>query len=308
MVSYLYGQQSPVFSHYAFNKSYWNPALTAQDGMSNVMLMSRGQWIGYESSFDGEAAAPVTQYLNYSSLVEFKGAPIGIGATVIYDELAPIRDVEIDLSLAYHMEFSRGTLSFGVSPRFVNRVLNSSILVAVNPEDSQLPKGRISEVTMDLAVGIAYQANDLGVAFGINNLFRPNYDYVLETTSDLSKERVELNVTIDYSYILTSKTTIIPTLMVRSDFLTWTYDVGFRAVYLKKAWLGLSYRDSDAISVLLGYSFLEDNDLSVGYSFDLVVDKQSAKEPTSHEIYIRYNLPTVGSRSKKVVRTPRFRF
>jgi len=304
----LYGQQSPVFTHYAFNRSYWNPALTAEDRVSNVMFVSRGQWLGYDSSFGGESAAPATQYFNYSSLSQFGENLVGLGGTIIYDELGPIRDIEIDLSLAYHMDFARGALSFGVSPRLVNKTLNSSALVAVDPTDLEDVSGKISEVKLDLAVGIAYKANDYSIALGLNNLLRPDYDRVLGTTDELGKERYEVNLIVDYNYVLTYKTTITPMLLFRSDFLTWTYDIGVKAMYQKKAWLGLSYRASEAISVLVGYSLLNDNKLSVGYSFDLVVDKQYAKEPTSHEIYIRYNLPTIDSRSKKIVRTPRFRF
>lgn len=306
----LYGQQSPVFSHYTFNKSYWNPALTAQDGVSNVMLISRGQWVGYESSFEEESAAPVTQFFNYSSLTEIKGTPVGVGGTIIYDQLGPTYDIEVDLSLAYHMDLSRGIVSFGVSPRVVNRVLNASRLVAVNPSEPIESLGaQISEVKFDLAAGVAYQANDYSVSIGLNNLLRPEYDYVLgNTSSELGRERYEMNVMVDYNYLLTYNTTVVSTLLVRSDLLTWTYDVGVRAVYQKRAWLGMSYRSFEAISILLGYSFLQDNDLNVGYSFDLIVDKQSAKQPTSHELYLRYNLPTIGSRSRKVVRTPRFRF
>lgn len=305
----IYGQQSPVFSHYAFNKSYWNPALTAQDGISSVMLISRGQWVGYEPSFDEESAAPATQYFNYSSLNDIKGIPFGIGGTIIYDQLGPLSDIELDLSFAFHKDFSRGVLSFGLSPRFVNRILDASSLIAVNPDDIRVG-GRISEMKIDLAAGVAYQANDYSVAIGLNNILRPDYDYAL---SDLaintsSRENYELNLMVDYNYLLNQKTVLIPTLLLRSDFATWTYDIGLRAVYQKKAWLGLSYRASDAVSLFLGYSFLKDNDLKIGYSFDLIVDNQEAKQPTSHEIYLRYNIATLGLRSKKVVRTPRFRF
>jgi hypothetical protein len=72
-------------------------------------------------------------------------------------------------------------------------------------------------------------------------------------------------------------------------------------------WGGLSYRQSEAMVVMLGYSFLKEKSLKLGYSFDYVIKAQDAKEPTSHEIMVSYSLPVTSNSEKKIIRTPRFR-
>jgi hypothetical protein len=71
-------------------------------------------------------------------------------------------------------------------------------------------------------------------------------------------------------------------------------------------WAGLSFRQSEAANVLLGYSFLKDKSLRLGYAIDVVVKDQEAKENFSHEVLLSYQLPAITT-GKKVVRTPRYR-
>ncbi|MEO1254428.1 MAG: type IX secretion system membrane protein PorP/SprF, partial [Bacteroidota bacterium] len=99
-----------------------------------------------------------------------------------------------------------------------------------------------------------------------------------------------------------------PTIMVRSDLNAYTFDLSAVAVYQEKMWGGLTFRRSESISLLLGYSFLEGNKLKAGYSFDYVVQNQDGKEPTSHEIFLRYDLPGLILGGRKAVKTPRFTF
>ena len=95
--------------------------------------------------------------------------------------------------------------------------------------------------------------------------------------------------------------------LVQSDFTKTTVNVS-GLVYLKDTmWGGLSFRQSEAAILLLGYSFLKDKSLKLGYSLDYVIKDQAAKQPTSHEIMLSYELPTNPGAGKKVVRTPRYR-
>jgi hypothetical protein len=72
-------------------------------------------------------------------------------------------------------------------------------------------------------------------------------------------------------------------------------------------WGGLSFRTSEAAVLLLGYSFLKDKSLKLGYALDYVIKDQNAKAATSHELMISYELPVNPGSGKKVIRTPRYR-
>ena len=68
--------------------------------------------------------------------------------------------------------------------------------------------------------------------------------------------------------------------------------------------IGASYRYDEAIVGFLGYHFLKKNKLFIGYAFDYVVHNVNAKAPISHELIVKYDLPT--PQLKKPIRTPRF--
>jgi hypothetical protein len=57
----------------------------------------------------------------------------------------------------------------------------------------------------------------------------------------------------------------------------------------------------------IGYKFLKDKSLKLGYAMDYVIQAQAAKQKTSQEFMLSYTLPAISGGGKKVVRTPRFR-
>ncbi|PIB37289.1 hypothetical protein BFP72_18670 [Reichenbachiella sp. 5M10] len=293
-----------------FNPYYASPALTTMDGVSSVSLISRNQWTGYETSFENEGGAPTTQFLNYSSLLRIKDTALGIGGTFIYDELGPRQDVYVQLSLAYHYDMPRGRVSFGLRPTLVNRRLDFTALVAVDPDDptnfNQL--GTESQFKPDLAGGIAYSTNDYVVALGVDHLITPAFDYGVDGLAAEDPQRMVYSLYASLNYRFSQDVMLVPALLVKTNIDGHSYDVSARAVYQEKLWVGLSYRDFEAVTFMLGCSFLQDKSLSVGYAFDYTVLNQEYKQATSHELFVRYNLPTLNSRTKKIIRTPRFRF
>jgi hypothetical protein len=52
---------------------------------------------------------------------------------------------------------------------------------------------------------------------------------------------------------------------------------------------------------------LKDKSLKLGYSLDYVIQAQKAKQATSHELLLSYNMAAVTGGGKKTIRTPRFR-
>ncbi|MBU2914771.1 PorP/SprF family type IX secretion system membrane protein [Reichenbachiella agariperforans] len=306
--SIAFAQQDPVFSHFMLNASYVNPSLTTYDGQASVTLLSRNQWTGYEPTFEYEGGAPATQFVNFSTLLQLGKAPLALGGTFIYDEFGPRKDTYVQLSLAYHLEMSRGRLSLGVRPSVTNRVLDFAQLIAVDPSEF-MGLGQESQMAPDLSAGMAYSSNDLMFALGVDHLIPSDFNYSFDPDGISGNEQVRVySLLVRYQYYFSQKLRLEPTVMVKTNLSGVTYDVNVRAIYMEKMWGGVSYRDSEALTILLGYSFLKDNSLSVGYAFDYVVNDSESKQVTSHELYLRYNLPALNSREKKIVRTPRFRF
>jgi type IX secretion system PorP/SprF family membrane protein len=297
-----WAQQDPHFSQYMLNKSYWSPALTSLDGVGSVSLISRAQWVGYEATFDQNGSPPSTQFLNFSSPLSIKGKPFGIGVNVIYDKLGVMSNLETQLSLAYHKSLNRGTLSFGVRPSFINQTLDFGSLRFVE-EDPNFPNTKETRTAFDLGGGLGYSTENYTLAVGVNHLLRPSFNYGDED----NPINIIYNLYAEYNYILTYNINLAPSLLVKSDLNVVAVDVSLIATYNKKLSGGFSYRNAESIVLIMGYSLMDNDQLKVGYAFDYIISERSAKQPTSHEIFIKYNLPSINTGAKKIIRTPRFR-
>lgn len=305
----LMAQQDPHFSQYMFNKSYWSPALTAADDKGSISLLSRAQWLGYEPTFEQDGGAPSTQFLNFSTPVTLKKIPLGVGVNLVYDKLGVLNNLEAQVSIAYHKNLNRGTLSFGIRPGLINRTLDFSKLRFVDPSDPKNIQRKESQAVVDLAFGVGYSTENYVLAAGVNHLLRPKMDYGLDGAGDSNnKMSMIYNLYGEYIYRLTYNIDLTPSILVTSDINAFSLDLSVIATYNEKLWGGLSYRNNEAMTLLMGYSFLSDKQLKAGYSFDYVIKEQTAKEPTSHEIFIRYDLPSISTGAKKIIRTPRFRY
>jgi hypothetical protein len=53
-------------------------------------------------------------------------------------------------------------------------------------------------------------------------------------------------------------------------------------------WVGVSYRMQDAIAPMIGYRFLKDKSLKVGYSYDLTLSKIKGYSSGTHEVMLGY--------------------
>ncbi|WP_425389982.1 PorP/SprF family type IX secretion system membrane protein [Ekhidna sp.] len=295
-------QNDYFFNHYMFNPSYYNAAWIGTDNQAFVAMHHRTQWAGYDASFDPQGA-PSSQLLSF--VVPMEGKLSGLGLSLSNDKTGPLNAVQARFAVSARKEFSFGHLAIGLSPALNIASLNANYRT-VDQGDDAIPAGSESQFRPNLHASLFFQSKrDYFIGAGVENILEPSFDFGAKAT----------NKTL-MSYTLMGGTTIgvareltfSPSVLLRSDLNAYTFDVSALLTYQEKMWGGLAFRRAESISVLLGYSFLENNKLRAGYSFDYVVKDQDAKQPTSHEVFIRYNLPGLIFGGRKAVKTPRFTF
>lgn len=297
-----WAQQDPQFSQYMFNNFYFNPAFTGTDGVTKITALHRTQWLGYSATFD-DGGAPTTQMISvHTPLPVVKG---GVGGYFVNDNLGPVTNMEFQGSYAYFIPVRQGRLSLGVRAGMVSQKVDFDQFRAIDPSDPLLQrKGTETQFRPDFAFGVAFRKERYYVGAGLNHLNQPSYDFGLNQDNQLKRH---LYFTASYFYEMNFDVRFQFVGLLKSDLVKSSFDLGVLAYLRNTLWGGLSFRQSDALSLLLGYSFLEDKSLSLGYSLDYVINDQDAKEATSHEFMVSYSLPVSTSR-KKVIRTPRFRY
>jgi type IX secretion system PorP/SprF family membrane protein len=295
-------QQDPQFTQYMFNNLYVTPAYAGVDGVAQLTAIHRSQWLGYQSSF-GDGGAPTTQMLSFTTpIYKLKS---GFGTYITNDRLGPQNNSEVQAMYAYHLGIKDSKLSFGIKAGIYAVSVNGTYYRYVQEGDKLIQTGKESQIRPDLGFGLFYRAEKYYAGFGVNHLLKSKFDFGVDEARNALENH--MNFTAGYYYEVNFDLKLNPTILVKTDFKEYSFDVGLIATLKDKMWAGLSFRQSEAANVLLGYSFLKDKSLKLGYSIDVVVKDQQAKENFSHEMMLSYQLPVNSISGKKVVRTPRYR-
>jgi type IX secretion system PorP/SprF family membrane protein len=262
----------------------------------------RQQWLGYQSSF-GDGGAPTTQMVTFNTPIYKLRS--GFGAYVVNDRLGPVNNLEAQMMYAYHLGIKETKLSFAVKLGIYSQTIDGSKYRAIQNPDPLVTEGKESQVRPDLGAGVFYRAEKYYAGIGFNHLLRSEFDFGQDSTRGALENHI--NFTGGYFYEVSFDLKLQFTTAVRTDLNKTQIDVAGIAHIKDTMYGGLAFRQSEAASLLLGYSLLKDKSLKLGAAVDFIVKDQAAKENFSLEFMLSYDLPVVVNSGKKVVRTPRYR-
>lgn len=295
-------QQDPQFTQFMFNTLYYNPGFAGSEGVTKATILHRSQWLGYQPTFGG-GGAPTTQIVSFTTPIYKLNS--GFGAYIVNDRLGPQNNLEAQATYAYHLGIKESKLSLGVRLGIYSQSINFNLYRPIQDSDPLLQAGgRESQVRPDLAVGAFFRKEKFYAGASFNHLIQSEFDFGVGQRNALQNH---MYVTGGYFYELNFDLKFQFVGLVKTDFTKTSFDLGALAYLKDTMWGGLSFRQAEAAIVMLGYSFLKDKSFRVGYALDYVIQDQRAKQPTSHEFMISYELPVNPGSGKKVVRTPRYR-
>lgn len=294
-------QQDPQFSQYMFNTLYYNPGFAGVEGVTKLTAIYRSQWLGYSPS-SGGGGAPTTQLISMTAPI-FK-LNSGFGAYIVNDQLGPQNNLEAQASYAYHLGVKNSKLSFGIRAGLYSQTFNYDLYKPLVP-DPKLPKsGSITQTRPDLAFGAFWRKEKYYVGLSFNHLLKSTFDFGVGQRNVL---QTHAYLTGGYFYEVNFDLKFHFSTIIQSDFTETTVNMGGLAYFKDTMWGGLAFRSSESATLLLGYTLLKDKSLKLGYSLDYIIQGQAAKQATSHELMLSYELPVSAGTGKKVVRTPRYR-
>jgi len=296
-------QQDPQFSLYMFNPVYYNPATVGSEGVARFQLTHRTQWAGYQGTFD-DGGALSTQLFSFNT--PLRKLRSGVGVLAMNDRLGPQINQAVQVAYAYRLPLSTGTLSLGVQGGLYNRSVNFDQYRPGEPGDPLLAAGRINQMRPDLAAGLHFNAPTYYIGVSMQHLNQS--EFRLGTPRAVNPLTRAAYLTAGYRLEWNEVLDLMPSVLVKTDLNTASFEASALVMYDKRHWVGFSYRQQDAIIATLGVSLLNNNALRFGYSFDFVTGGQRAKSPTSHEVLLSYSLPEPQAGRKPIIRTPRFRY
>jgi type IX secretion system PorP/SprF family membrane protein len=309
-----HAQQDAQFSQYMNNKLYYNPAAAGISRQyTQISAIHRSQWAGYQATFD-DGGAPTTQVFSIDMpLTKYN---LGTGLHFVHDQLGLVKNIEIQLSLAYQIKLNAGVLAIGARAGAYNFSLNPNNLRPVDPNDplirDLIANGRFNQFTSDFAVGLFFQGRDnkYFASASMNHLQRS--DFSGNTQFGINKLSNHLTLMGGYNFDVSSSVVLTPSTIMKTDLNVYSFEGSLTGTYDGKYSLGVSMREQEAAIVMLGMNLLPDEKLGyklrLGYSFDYTLEAKNAKETTSHEILLTYRLPAPKFYTPNPIRSPRFRF
>lgn len=296
----LLAQQDPQFTQYMFNTLYYNPGYAGVEGVTKLTAIHRSQWAGYTPTAGG-GGAPTTQMVSMSTPL-FK-INSGFGAYISNDRLGPQNTLEAQASYAYHLGIKESKLSFGLRAGVYSQSFDVNKYRPIDPNDKAIPSG-VSIVRPDLSMGLFYRKEKYYAGVSFNHLIKSTFDFGSSPRNSL---QTHMYITGGYFYELNFDVKFQATTLVKTDFTKTSFDLGGLVYFKDTMWGGLSFRQSEAAIIMLGYSLFKDKSMKIGYAMDYIIRDRAAKQPTSHEFMLTYELPVNPGSGKKVVRTPRYR-
>jgi len=284
----LFAQQDKLITNFMYDKMSINPGKTGIDMNNSICATSiyRNQW-------DKVNGAPNSAVLNiegnFSRL--FKG---GLGLAFYHDAIGFSRQNNLLLNYSYPIQIGNvGVLGLGVGIGIINYGIEPNWVPPTSTIDPSLPTG-FAATNLDANFGAYFQGKDFYAGLSSTHLS--------ESLLEKSVAGLDQNYqTARHYYLMGGKTfddvlngKIDAQVLMRTDLVKLSFDLNARYFYTlndQVLYGGISYRNSDAIAVLFGYSPIER--FTVGYSYDITINKLSSVSRGSHEILFKYcfNLP-----------------
>lgn len=295
-------QQDVQFTHNMFNGLIYNPAVAgSKDGMS-AFLLTRNQWVGFEG-------APTTQTVSIDApIAKLRG---GIGLHIVNDRLGYESQIGANASYAYKLPLNdNAVLSLGLSIGFAQKTIDGANFNPITKGDLHIPVAKISDIIApDLGFGLFYKSAKMYLALSSSHLTEPLI--ASKTNSGLEtglKVVRHYFATAGYNYALTPALDIRPSFFLKfteASIAKPIFDINGLLFYKQRVWIGTSYRSIDAVALLLGFNINEQ--LRVGYSYDINTSKLANFNSGSHEFVIGYDWKVnTSKRSTIIMKSPRF--
>jgi type IX secretion system PorP/SprF family membrane protein len=289
-------QQDPQFTQNMFNRLAVNPAYAGAKESFCATIISREQWMGFEGN-------PKTNLLSldYGTTIRQKHK-VGVGLTVIQDEIGPIQSLSAKLAMAYHYRIQQGVLSGGIELGLYNQSVSGDWRTSEGAfdgtEDPNIPNSEAGATVFDLGIGLYYYRRNMYVGLSSSHLEQSVISDNLSDLSSLTYEKARHYYAMGgYSYTTQlggRPFEIMPSFFVKSDAVSTQVDLNTNVKYNDLIWTGLSYRFEDAASLLAGLDFGglglggQFDNIKVGIAYDYNISDLSTYNNGSIEFLLNY--------------------
>jgi len=212
------------------------------------------------------------------------------------DVTGPTKRNGVNFSYSYHLNLTSDVrLSMAINAGVLQYSVDGTEITFADQNDNVASPAQERNLLPD--AGFSFYLYGPNYFFGASapQLIQNQLDFERSIKNPTGRLVNHYFVTGGYSYELNSDFELEPSFLLKYvQPLDLQYEFAVRALYQEIAWLGVSYRRADAIGLLLGFT-LQQN-LSVGYSYDVIQSDLANYSTGTHEIMlsIKFNNNNTG--------------
>jgi type IX secretion system PorP/SprF family membrane protein len=297
-----YGQQDPEFSQHNSAMSFFNPASVGSNDKICLNALHREQWVGFPN-------APSTSYFSADGAFSLFGKNLGAGISILNDNFGFDSDLGINLQYAYRIDLGSGKLGIGMNTGILNKSLSpewktlgtSGEIQDGASGDPGIPQAKESRVAFDMGLGVFYRSENIFMGISATHINQARIKY--ENASPYLVRHYY--VTAGYNLQLPNPLfEIMPYFILKTDGRANQIYLNTTLRYNKRFWGGVSYRAGDALVGLVGLELF--NGVRVGYSYDFITSQIGKYSSGSHELTIGYSFDLSLDKSPQKYKSIRF--
>lgn len=285
-----YAQQDAQYTQYMYNTINVNPAYAGSRGALSFFALHRTQWVGTDG-------APITNTISVNT--PFNNSKLGLGVSIVNDEIGPSTSNSISADLSYTIPVSETyKLSFGVKG---TANLFSIDVSKLNPGDQTDPQFQNldNDFSPNIGAGLYLHSHKAYLGFSVPNFIETN----AYNDNDVAIYKEKINYYLIGGYVFD----LSPSIKFKPSFMTklvegspLQVDLSGNFMFNEKFVVGVAYRWSAAVTAMVGFQVSDA--FYVGYAYDFDTTELNNYSSGSHEIFLRYE---VFKKNSKIT-TPRF--
>jgi len=284
-VSTVFGQQDPQYTQYMYNMNVLNPAYAGSKGVPSIGILGRTQWVGVEG-------APRTFTLSGHAPM---GKAVGMGLSVIHDEIGPVKEDNIYADFSYTIFTSDvGRLAFGLKAGVTFLDVRQTIMV--DPDPLNVP---IHQTSPNFGAGVFYYNTNFYLGLSAPNFLETKHLEKEGGIVSTASEKMHYFLTSGYVFDIADNLKLKPSTMIKAtEGAPISVDLSLNLLVDEKIEVGLSHRIDDSISGIVGFQV--NNDFRVGYAYDYTTTRFGNFNSGTHEIMLIFDF------NRKNIKSPRF--
>lgn len=275
-------QQQPIYNQYALNPFLINPAYAGFNERINLTAAYRQQWTAIEG-------APRT--VTFTAHTALNDAKSGAGISIWSDKIGKISQTSISGSYSYKVQLGFGTLSGGLSLGMLqlNTDYASSNLNGVS--DPTFASGDVNQWKFNSGAGLFLSNERYYAGFSVPQMLSNQF----ENSSDVEQFKLSPQYYFTGGYLFdlgAGNFKLKPYAMLRLEGgAPFNYDINVQAYYNDQFSLGLQYKSTNSMAVLLELIITKSIFIGYSYEFDYGTNYDGISTGGSHEFTISYLLP-----------------